>query len=65
MTRAIELLFSLSKKTGCSLIPFWICSISKLSMPTTRFEQQPVNKQQLGKASGFFGFAQVQNWGRN
>jgi hypothetical protein len=43
MTRAIELLFSLSKKTGCSLIPFWICSISKLSMPTTRFEQQPVH----------------------
>jgi hypothetical protein len=43
MARAIEPFLSLSKKTGCSLIPFWICSILKLSMPTTQFEQQPVN----------------------
>ena len=42
MARAIELLLSPLKKTGCSLIPFWIYSIARLLMPTIRFEQQPV-----------------------
>jgi transposase len=52
MARAIELLFSLLKKTGLSLIPFWVCSISRLPMPTIRFEQQPVYSLQKWDPGG-------------